>query len=509
MLGGFVVLDFGSQFTQLIARRLRELNVYSEILPFNTPLEKIKSLEPRGIFLSGGPNSVSEAGSPKRDIKELAAVAPLFGICYGMQLVAQDLGGIVEPSTKREYGFNEVRWSQSISHSIPDEQKVWMSHGDIVRVPPPGFKIIATSESGHPAAIRNDRIWAVQFHPEVSHTAYGTELIKAFCFEHCLAVADWDPPHIAHHLIEKIRTLVGSTDHVLCGLSGGVDSSVVAALLSQAIGPERVHCVFVNNGLLRKDEYQEVLTKYRAIGLNVVGVNAEKSFLKALEGVSDPELKRKAIGHVFIEVFMKALDKLNIKSDWLAQGTLYPDVIESVSIHGQSVTIKSHHNVGGLPEKMKMKLVEPLRELFKDEVRKIGRELGLPPEIIDRHPFPGPGLAIRVIGAVTREDLETLRECDNIFISELKRAGLYNDIWQAFAVLLPIKSVGVQGDGRTYEKVLALRSVTSTDGMTADWFGFEPEFLRALSNKITNEVKGVNRVVYDITSKPPGTIEWE
>ncbi len=509
MQGGFVVLDFGSQFTQLIARRLRELRVYSEILPYNTPIEKIKALAPRGIILSGGPSSVSEEGSPKRSVRELSELAPLFGICYGMQLIAQDMGGVVEPSSKREYGFNTIRWSQSVSHNIPDEQKVWMSHGDIVRVPPPGFKIIANSESGHPAAIQNERIWAVQFHPEVSHTEFGLELIKAFCFDFCRAQPNWDPPHIAAHLIERIQNQVGPTDHVLCGLSGGVDSSVVAALLSRAIGTERVHCVFVNNGLLRKDEYQEVLAKYRAIGLNVVGVNAEKSFLKALEGVSDPETKRKAIGRVFIEVFAKALEKLNIKSEWLAQGTLYPDVIESVSIRGQSVTIKSHHNVGGLPEKMNMKLVEPLRELFKDEVRLIGKELGLAPEIIDRHPFPGPGLAIRIIGEIKREDLETLRECDHIFISELKSSGLYDKIWQAFAVLLPIRSVGVQGDGRTYEKVLALRAVTSTDGMTADWYGFEPAFMRNLSNRITNEVKGVNRVVYDVTSKPPGTIEWE
>ncbi len=509
MQGGFVVLDFGSQFTQLIARRLRELRVYSEILPFNTPIEKIQALRPCGIFLSGGPSSVSETGAPKRSIRELSEIAPLFGICYGMQLIAQDLGGVVEPSSKREYGFNNITWSQSISHEIPDLQKVWMSHGDIVRVPPPGFTIIATSENNHPAAIRNDKMWAVQFHPEVAHTEFGLGLLKAFCFEFCKAAPNWDPPHIASHLIEKIKAQVGPTDHVLCGLSGGVDSSVVAALLAKAIGNERVHCVFVNNGLLRKDEYQEVLAKYRGIGLNVVGVNAEKSFLKALEGLSDPEAKRKAIGHVFIEVFAKALEKLNIKSDWLAQGTLYPDVIESVSIRGQSVTIKSHHNVGGLPEKMKLKLVEPLRELFKDEVRLLGKELGLTSEVIDRHPFPGPGLAIRTIGEINKEDLETLRECDHIFISELRRAGLYDKIWQAFAVLLPIRSVGVQGDGRTYEKVLALRAVTSSDGMTADWYNFEPEFLRNISNKITNEVKGVNRVVYDITSKPPGTIEWE
>jgi GMP synthase (glutamine-hydrolysing) len=509
MQGGFVVLDFGSQFTQLIARRLRELHVYSEILPFDASIEKIKALAPIGIFLSGGPSSVSDEGAPKRSISELAEIAPLFGICYGMQLIAADLGGVVEASGKREYGFNVIQWTESLSPYISTSQKVWMSHGDIVRVPPPGFKILASSESGHPAAMKSERIWALQFHPEVTHTELGINLIEAFCFQNCHAKADWDPPHIVEHLLEKIKTLVGLTDHVLCGLSGGVDSSVVAALLSKALGPERVHCVFVNNGLLRKNEYQEVLAKYRSIGLNVVGVNAEKSFLKALEGVSDPEAKRKAIGHVFIEVFMKALEKLNLKSDWLAQGTLYPDVIESVSIRGQSVTIKSHHNVGGLPEKMKMKLVEPLRELFKDEVRLIGAELGLPDEIIERHPFPGPGLAIRIMGEVKKEDLDTLRECDDIFISELKAAGLYNQIWQAFAVLLPIKTVGVQGDGRTYEKVLALRSVTSTDGMTADWYGFEPQFLRNLSNKITNKVRGVNRVVYDITSKPPGTIEWE
>ncbi len=509
MQGGFVVLDFGSQFTQLIARRLRELKVYSEILPFNAPIEKIKALAPRGIFLSGGPSSVSDEDAPRRSIHELSEIAPLFGICYGMQLVAKDLGGVVETSVKREYGFNSISWSQSLSNQIPSQQKVWMSHGDIVRVPPPGFKVIANSESGHPAAIRNDRVWAVQFHPEVSHTEFGIELIKTFCFDLCGAEANWDAPHITSHLIEKIRNLVGTNDHVLCGLSGGVDSSVVAALLSKAVGAERVHCVFVNNGLLRKDEYQEVLAQYRVIGLNVVGVNAEKSFLKALEGLTDPEAKRKAIGHVFIEVFAKALEKLNIQSEWLAQGTLYPDVIESVSIRGQSVVIKSHHNVGGLPEKMKMKLVEPLRELFKDEVRMIGRELGLPSEIIDRHPFPGPGLAIRIIGEIKREDLETLRECDHIFISQLKKDGLYHKIWQAFAVLLPVRSVGVQGDGRTYEKVLAIRAVTSSDGMTADWYGFDTEFLKNVSNKITNEVKGVNRVVYDITSKPPGTIEWE
>lgn len=509
MLGGFAILDFGSQLTQVIARRLRELNVFSQLLPCDVDIETLRAMKPAGIILSGGPSSVGEAGAPRRSIKELQELAPLFGICYGMQLIAHDLGGIVEPAEKREYGFNTVTWKVPLTDSIGAKQRVWMSHGDIVKVPPPGYQIAAMSETGHIAAMKGPRAWAVQYHPEVAHTEDGMELLKAFVFEECRAEAKWDSPHIADHLVARIRQQVGETDHVLCGLSGGVDSSVVAALLSKAIGPERVHCVFVNNGLLRKNEYRDVLEQYRTIGLNVTGVNAEDVFLKALAGLDDPEAKRKAIGRVFIEVFQKAAEKMGRSFDWLAQGTLYPDVIESISLRGNSVTIKSHHNVGGLPEKMNMKLVEPLRELFKDEVRALGRQLGLPAEILGRHPFPGPGLSIRTIGAINRDDLETLREADHIFTSELRLQGLYDKIWQAFCVLLPVKTVGVQGDGRTYEKVLALRAVTSSDGMTADWYPFTFEFLRHVSNRITNEVKGVNRVVYDVTSKPPGTIEWE
>jgi GMP synthase (glutamine-hydrolysing) len=386
---------------------------------------------------------------------------------------------------------------------------VWMSHGDVVKALPAGFEVWGKSDSGHIAAIRGPRVWAVQFHPEVAHTEKGLEILRGYVFDLCGAEASWDPPHITSHLIEEIKNKVPAGDHVLCGLSGGVDSSVAAALLTRALGPDRVHCVFVDNGLLRKNEFTDVLEQYKKIGLNVIGVDAEKEFLTALANLSDPEAKRKAIGRVFIEVFQSAAKHIPHKCDWLAQGTLYPDVIESVSPRGASVTIKSHHNVGGLPEKMEMKLVEPLRELFKDEVRAIGRELGLPEIILGRHPFPGPGLAIRIIGAVNKPDLETLRECDHIYVSELKKQGLYDKIWQAFCVLLPVKTVGVQGDGRTYEKVLALRAVTSQDGMTADWYPFGFEFLRHVSNRITNEVKGVNRVVYDVTSKPPGTIEWE
>ena len=507
--GGFVVLDFGSQLTQLIARRLRELGVYSELLPFDCNIEKIRELKPKGIILSGGPSSVHEPGAPLRHVTELMEVAPVLGICYGMQLIAQDLGGIVQPSEKREYGFNEVTWSQPFSGLVPEKQRVWMSHGDVVKVPPPGFKVTGLSETGHAAAMRSDRAWALQFHPEVAHTEHGLEILRSFVFEFCKAEANWSAPDITHLLIERIRDQVPDGEDILCGLSGGVDSTVVATLLTKALGNGRVHCVFVNNGLLRKNEYRDVLDQYRAMGLNATGVNAEKAFMKALAGLEDPELKRKAIGRVFIEVFQKAAEKMGREFHWLAQGTLYPDVIESISPRGQSVTIKSHHNVGGLPEKMKMKLIEPLRELFKDEVRAIGRELGLPADILGRHPFPGPGLSIRLIGAVNEADLNTLRDCDSIFIGELKEQGLYDKIWQAFCVLLPVKTVGVQGDGRTYEKVLALRAVTSSDGMTADWYPFTFEFLRHVSNRITNEVKGVNRVTYDITSKPPGTIEWE
>lgn len=515
----FIILDFGSQLTQLIARRLRELGYYSEIHAFDFSLDKIKALNPWGIILSGGPNSVYEKESPRRSTKELIEVAPVLGICYGMQLLSFDLGGKVEKSEHREYGFHHVRWDfskekkyQTYFEEVPETQKVWMSHGDSVKEAPPGFTVIARSESQHPAAMMGPRVMGLQFHPEVAHTEHGTDILKAYAEGLCGAQATWDAPHITEVLKEKVRAQVGSADHVLVGLSGGVDSSVVATLLTQTLGAERVHCVFVNNGLLRKNEYDDVMEQYKKIGLNVQGVDASQKFLSELAGKTDPEAKRKVIGRVFIEVFDEAISKLSMKDKvkWLAQGTLYPDVIESTSSKGgPSHTIKSHHNVGGLPEKMKLKLVEPVRELFKDEVRKIGAELGLPHEMLWRHPFPGPGLAIRVIGEVNEEALKIVREADAIFIKHLRDKKLYHKIWQAFCVLTSVQTVGVQGDGRTYDKVLALRAVTSSDGMTADWYGFDFEFLRDVSREITNKVRGVSRVVYDVTSKPPATIEWE
>lgn len=515
MIAKFAILDFGSQVTQLIARRLRSYGVYSELFPFDVDIETLKEFSPSGIILSGGAHSVYDDGSPLRDVKELADLAPLFGICYGMQLISKAYGAEVEPAKNREYGLNTVRWDHAFSDSMKNEladtlngQQVWMSHGDVVKTIAPGFELIATSESDHPAAIKSDRVWAVQFHPEVTHTEKGDAVLKSFVFDLCKAEADWTAPHIVDELIKGIHEKVGDKD-VLLGLSGGVDSSVVAALLTKALGKEKVHCVFVNNGLLRKNEFDDVLKMYQSIGLNVHGVDEEKRFLEALEGLSDPEQKRKAIGRVFIDSFDAAVKRLSLDCQFLAQGTLYPDVIESVSIRGSSVTIKSHHNVGGLPEKMKMQLVEPLRELFKDEVRAIGKELGLPKEILGRHPFPGPGLAVRILGDITKEKLDTLREADDIFIKGLKEEGIYDEIWQAFVALLPVKSVGVQGDNRTYANACVLRAVTSSDGMTADWYDFSGKFLRRISNRITNEVSGINRVVYDVTSKPPGTIEWE
>ncbi|MEN0057251.1 MAG: glutamine-hydrolyzing GMP synthase [Bdellovibrio sp.] len=504
---GFIILDFGSQFTQLIARRLREMGYYSEIHSYKYSTEEIKKKNPYGIILSGGPNSVYEEGSPRRDVAELRNISPLLGVCYGMQLLTQQLGGKVTRSAHREYGLNYVTWTRVLS-GVPQRQKVWMSHGDVVEAAPPGLSVIAMSEGDHPAAMQGPGILALQFHPEVAHTDHGVDLLRYFAQDMCKALADWDAPHFKDILMEDVRKQVGSVDHVLVGLSGGVDSTVVATLLTQALGAERVHCVFVDNGLLRKNEFETVLENYRRIGLNVKGVDASEEFLSQLAGKVDPEDKRKTIGRVFIEVFEKSYDH-NLPIKWLAQGTLYPDVIESVSSVGGSVTIKSHHNVGGLPAKMKLGLVEPVRELFKDEVRALGAQLGLPHEMLWRHPFPGPGLSIRVLGEITREKLNILKEADDVFISELRRRGLYEKIWQAFCVLLPVKTVGVQGDSRTYDHVLALRAVTSSDGMTADWYPFEFEFLREVSNLITNKVKGVNRVVYDVTSKPPGTIEWE
>ncbi|MNK08027.1 GMP synthase [glutamine-hydrolyzing] [compost metagenome] len=503
----FIILDFGSQFTQLIARRLRELGFYSEIHSYKFSTEDIKKKNPLGIILSGGPNSVYEEGAPRRGISELRALAPLMGVCYGMQLLTHELGGKVTKSHSREYGLNYVTWTSALG-DVPLKQQVWMSHGDVVETPPPGFKVIAMSDGDHPAAIQGDGVLAVQFHPEVAHTVQGNDLLRYFAQDMCQAPADWDAPHMLEMLQNDIRNKVGEQDHVLVGLSGGVDSTVVATLLTKTLGADRVHCVFVDNGLLRKNEFQNVLESYHRIGLNVKGVDASQEFMSALKGKSDPEEKRKTIGRVFIEIFEKSYDHSS-KIKWLAQGTLYPDVIESVSSIGGSVTIKSHHNVGGLPEKMKLGLVEPVRELFKDEVRALGAQIGLPHEMLWRHPFPGPGLAIRVLGEVTEEKLHIMKEADEVYISYLREKGLYEKIWQAFCVLLPIKSVGVMGDGRTYDQVLALRAVTSQDGMTADWYPFEFQHLREISNRITNKVKGINRVVYDVTSKPPGTIEWE
>lgn len=507
MQNGILVLDFGSQYTQLIARRLRELNVYSELLLYDEDIEVIRAKKPKGIVLSGGPNSVFDPKAPARDVKELAEIAPVLGVCYGMQLISHQYGGVVSAAERREYGLNTITWHKEL-RDVPKTQKVWMSHGDVVEKVPAGFEIAATSSFDHPAALVSDRIWAYQFHPEVTHTEKGMDLLRAFVFDLCKAKSNWKADHIADVLIEELRTRLPGNEHVLCALSGGVDSTVVGTLLTKALGAERVHCVFVDTGLLRKNEYEDVLNTYNKLGLNVKGVNASRQFLDALAGVEDPEKKRKIIGHTFIEVFKAAIAEIG-DVQWLAQGTLYPDVIESVSPRGTSVTIKSHHNVGGLPKDLALKLVEPLRELFKDEVRALGEQLGIPRPVLWRHPFPGPGLAIRIMGAVNEEDLNILKEADAIYTQALRSHGLYDEIWQAFAVLLPVKTVGVQGDARTYDRVLALRAVTSRDGMTADWFDFPADFLRDVSNRITNEVRGINRVVYDVTSKPPGTIEWE
>lgn len=504
--GPVIVLDFGSQFTQLIVRRLRELGYFSQVLPFKTSFEQLVALKPQAIILSGGPHSVYEPEAPSVDIKQLEQLAPLLGICYGMQLIAHQKGGRVESSVVREYGRTQIWWDGSSLTALSD-QEVWMSHGDIVKSVPPGFRVTAVTHNGLPAAMESDHIWALQFHPEVAHTKMGTDLIQKF-LNLAQVLPNWNSQQMLESLVFELKEKVPQ-GRVLCALSGGVDSSVTAQLLVKALGADRVSCVFINNGLLRLHEFESVMAMYQKLGLPVRGVDAADIFLKQLAGVSDPEQKRKIIGRVFIEVFESLIPELG-DVQYLAQGTLYPDVVESVTPYGgPSHAIKSHHNVGGLPDKMQLKIVEPLRWLFKDEVRALGLQLGLPADMVGRHPFPGPGLAIRVMGAVSLEDLDILRQVDHIYINSLKKQGLYEKIWQAFCVLLPVHTVGVQGDGRTYEKVVALRAVTSSDGMTADWFDFEPSYMRQLSNEITNQVAGVNRVVYDVTSKPPATIEWE
>ncbi len=508
-----LILDFGSQYTQLIARRVREQGVYCEIHPFTISVEEILRKNPKGVILSGGPNSVYEDDAPQVSTAFYASInAPILGICYGMQLLAKDLQGQVEPSAKRGYGHAKLKilsGKTKLFEELPFELDVWMSHGDHVVKLPEGFH--KTAETGDIiTAIENDerRIYAVQFHPEVAHTPLGKEILRNFLFNICDCRGDWTSKQFIAEEIEKIRRIVGENDRVVCGLSGGVDSTVAAVLVQEAIG-DRQTCIFVNNGLLRAGEFETTLALYKeTLHLNVVGVDASAEFYEVLNDVADPEKKRKAIGAKFIDVFDAEANKIgNVK--WLVQGTLYPDVIESVSLRGTSVTIKSHHNVGGLPEKMNLKLIEPLRELFKDEVRLIGKDLGVPQEILERHPFPGPGLAVRILGDITPEKVELLQRADRIFIEELHNFKLYDEVWQAFAVLLPIQSVGVMGDFRTYEKTVALRAVTSTDGMTADWARLPHEFLQAVSSRITSEIRGINRVVYDISSKPPSTIEWE
>jgi GMP synthase (glutamine-hydrolysing) len=509
-----LILDCGSQFTQLIARRVREANVFSEIHPASKSLDWIKAWRPDGIILSGGPSSVTDAGAPTID-RALLDVAPVLGVCYGMQLIAHLEGGEVIGAGRREYGRAEVQVLDPVGmfegFAASEPTTVWMSHGDHVDVLPAGYVATATSTNGIIAGFRHESrpIHAVQFHAEVAHTVRGAEMLRNFLFGICHCTADWTPGHFIDQEVQKIRALVGNR-HVICGLSGGVDSSVAAALVHKAIG-DQLTCIFVDTGLLRLNEREQVeKTMHEHLGIKLVTVRAEDRFLDGLVGVGEPERKRKIIGHTFIDVFEDASAEAGKDAAFLVQGTLYPDVIESVSASGgPSATIKTHHNVGGLKPDMKFQLIEPLRELFKDEVRKVGRELGLPDEMVGRHPFPGPGLAIRVLGEVTREAVETLRRADAIYLEEIRAAGLYGEIWQAFAVFLPIRSVGVMGDFRTYEHVIALRAVTSTDGMTADWFAFPHDVLGRISSRIINEVDGVNRVVYDVSSKPPATIEWE
>ena len=506
-----VVLDFGSQYSQLIARRIRECHVYCEIHPFDLSPARIREMKPRGLVFSGGPSSVHEKGSPLPDPAIFDLEVPILGICYGLQVIGQLMGGSVTPSTHREYGKATIKQfdPQGLFHGLEPELTVWMSHGDRIAVLPTDFINIGVSENSPVCAIKHSRrpVYGLQFHPEVVHTPRGTDILRNFLFRICQCQPTWNMGSFIEDTVRRVREKVGA-ERVLCALSGGVDSSVTTALLHKAVG-DQLHCIFVDNGLLRKNEPQlveEVFRKHFSVNLDVV--DAVDWFLGKLKGVENPEKKRKIIGTEFIRVFEEEAGRLG-RFKYLAQGTLYPDVIESRSTRGPSATIKSHHNVGGLPEHMDFELIEPLKELFKDEVREVGKQLGIPDEILWRHPFPGPGLAVRILGEVTRDGLETLKEADYIAIEEIKNAGLYRDIWQAFVVLLPVRTVGVMGDARTYENAVAIRAVTSMDGMTADWFRFPHDVLAKISNRIINEVRGVNRVVYDISSKPPSTIEWE
>ena len=508
MVEKIIILDFGSQVTQLIGRRLRELNVYCEIHPFN----KIPALDDsvKGVILSGSPCSVTAPDAPQVDLRGIKGRLPLLGICYGAQYLAHHYGGSVESAGSREYGRAELEVKQRdpLFDGVPPTSQVWMSHGDTITALPDNSTVLASTRSVVNAAYRiyGEKTYAVQFHPEVYHTEYGSRILANFVKTICGCSGDWTPASFIDTTVDALHRQIGS-DKVILGLSGGVDSTVAAVLLHKAIG-ERLHCIFVDNGLLRRNEFTEVLESYRGMGLNVTGVDAGERFLTALSGLTEPEAKRKAIGKTFIDVFEAEARRVE-GARWLAQGTIYPDVIESAAIGGQAAKIKSHHNVGGLPEKMDLKIVEPLRMLFKDEVRRVGRALGIPASLIGRHPFPGPSLAIRVLGEVTFEKLEILRDADKIYIDALRADGLYDKIWQAGTILLPVKSVGVMGDERTYEYTAALRAVTSTDGMTADWYPLPYDFLARVSNDIIRHVRGINRVVYDISSKPPATIEWE
>ncbi|HAK71077.1 MAG TPA: GMP synthase (glutamine-hydrolyzing) [Cryomorphaceae bacterium] len=503
-----LILDFGSQYTQLIARRVRELNVYCEIHPFNNPPKITEDI--KGVILSGSPFSSLQDDAPQFDLSGIKGILPLLGVCYGAQYMALKAGGNVTPSLIREYGranLSEVS-TDVLFQGVTKGSQVWMSHGDTITDLPQNFDIIASTDDVKVAGykVQGESTYGIQFHPEVYHSKDGTQLLRNFLYDITGVHGDWTPSHFVDESVASLKHQLGS-DKVVLGLSGGVDSSVAAMLLHKAIGAN-LYCIFVNNGLLRKNEYTEVLKQYEGMGLNVKGVDATGQFMDALAGISEPEAKRKAIGRVFIEVFDQEATLINDVS-WLAQGTIYPDIIESISVNGPSATIKSHHNVGGLPDYMKLKVVEPLKTLFKDEVRRVGASMDMAPELLGRHPFPGPGLAIRILGDITREKVQLLQDVDHIFISGLKNEGLYDKVWQAGSILLPVNSVGVMGDERTYEKVVALRAVESTDGMTADWVHLPYDFLAKISNQIINKVKGVNRVVYDISSKPPATIEWE